>query len=167
MVKTIRLISLFVIILLISCSRKIEFNQERITKVIQKIEYSINNDNLIDYRKNSNALTFFNFNSILCGVAKIANKERSDSIFTIKPFTFESKGKYIRTEVFLNYLIDIKIDTGDFDIDIPPELLQKIINIGLPNKAFFYFSVIEDQYLLTKVKYPLRYKYMELLQKYL
>lgn len=103
----------------------------------------------------------------MCGIAKIANKESSDSVFTIKPFTFESKGKYIRVEVFLNFLVDIKIDTGDFDVDIPPKLLQKIINLGLPNKAIFYFRVIDDQYLLTKIKYPLRYKYMELLQKYL
>ena len=162
MAKVIKLISFCVIILLISCSRKIDFDQEKISKVIQEIEYSINNDNLVDYQKNSNALTFFNLNSILCEIAK---KDSSEQVFSIKPFTFESKGKYIRVEVFLNYLIDIKIGTADFDV--PPKLMQKIINLGLPNKAFFYFSIIEDQYLLTKIKYPLRYKYMELLQKYL
>ena len=162
-----RLLMLFTVtcsILLISCSSDIEFNQKEISHIISEIEHSVNADSLEAYQEHSALLTFFNFNSVLCSIGK---RESRKDVFSIKPFNFKAKGKHVNVDVFLNYTMDVKFDVADFKVDIPPETMQKIISAGLPNKATFKFAENNGKYSLMSIKYPIRYKYMEILQKYL
>jgi len=141
-------------ILLVSCSSDINFDQNKISQIITNIEHAVNNDSVVDYQEYATTLTFFNFNSILCTIAKQENK---DDVFSIKPISFEAKGKFIYVEVFLNYTVDVKIDVANFNVNIPPKIMQKIISLGLPNKATFKFAYINEKFVMIDVNYPLRY----------
>jgi len=151
-------------ILLVSCFSDITFDQNKISQIITNIEHAVNNDSLVVYQEHATTLTFFNFNSVLCAIAK---QESNDDVFSIKPISFDAKGKFIYVEAFLNYTIDVKIDVANFNVNIPPKVMQKIISLGLPNKATFKFAYINEKYVMVDIKYPLRFKYMDLLQKYL
>ncbi len=162
MIKIFRLLSVLLIMPLISCEEEVNFDKKEISGIIQEIENSINQDDLMVFQKNSSVLTFFNFNSILCG---IASKKSNERVFVIKPFSFEADDDYIEVGVFLNYLIDFNIKSAQ--LKVPPKVMQKIVSFGLPNKAYFHFSVMDNQYFLTEIDYPFRYKYMELLENFL
>jgi len=149
-------ITIIFLIVIFSCNQTIKYDTQKISEVIQKVETAINNDNLSDFQAHSNALNFFNFNSVICKFGRQNNKE---PFFLIKPFAYTQDGEYIEVEVFLNYKAEINFEAAN--INISKNLIQKIITLGLPDKAYFYFSAQENQYKLIQIKYPFRYKYME------
>jgi len=162
MAKTLIILSALLLLPLNSCEENIDFDKGKISAIIQKIENSINQDNLTVFQENSSVLTFYNFNSLLC---KVAAKKNGNRVFVIKPYNYEWDDDQLVVEVFLNYLMDFTVKSAG--LEIPPDVMQKIVSLGLPNKAYFRFSIMDERYYLTEIEYPFRYKYMEYLENVL
>jgi len=157
--KKIWLLGLLVL-LAVSCRVKPD-NETKARQVVQQIENSINQVDFQLFSSISEKHTFYDFFTMVTAMVKAVDREEKPMTLTVK----EVKGsnKKVKVKVGMRVVVDLNMAELEVTEQISESMIQQILSIGMPDEVTFTMEKMGEKYQLTKVSYPMRYFYMNLL----
>lgn len=142
-----------------SCSTKP--NKQEIYQIIAKIEQTSNQQNLESYLQYSQEKSFYDLVKLLLGLAKTKKKE-SYQVVKMIPGTIQSTSDGWQVHVILDFDVDLSFSEQDMSVQMPKELINGILSIGLPSEADFLLKKIDGRLKLIKISYPWKYSFLKI-----
>ncbi|MEM7180482.1 MAG: hypothetical protein AAF518_06195 [Spirochaetota bacterium] len=144
--------------LLIGCAK---VNKEKVKFSIKKIQDSINQQNIEEYGKYAQDKSLYDLGRLLIGIAK-TKKGNVGEVVKIIPEKITSKGELTYVKVILDFDANIDISENTVPVQIPKELINGILSIGLPPNADFTMRQSGENYKLEEVSYPWKYSFLKI-----
>ena len=159
-----RYLIIIVLFVLFSCGGLSESDKREAEKTIDIVRSSINSQKKEVYLSYSEVAKFYEFNSILYTFGK---KGGESSFFNTKIDKISGNKSKIKAEIFVSYNIELKSIFDEIKLDsefsnMPKELVEKIIEFGLPDKMTFELTNKNGRYILTKINFPIKYFFMNI-----
>ena len=146
------------VLLQLGCTR---LSKKDVKFSIQKIQDSINQQNIEEYGKYAQEKSLYDLGRLLIGIAK-TKKDNKGDVVKIIPEKITSKGELVYVKVILDFDANISISEDTVPLQISKELINGIISIGLPPGADFTMRKMDGIYKLEEVSYPLKYSFLKL-----